>query len=266
MPIVLLAILAFAGGFFNPTPLGEQYEHIKTYVEPRPTPVIVEEYLATGPGESVDLTPSVDDGDGDEGEEAGHAEEEGGHHDTGCGFDTPEAGTACFFPTVTHAEPTLAKILLSLAVVAIGYIVAIAFNVAFYGKRNKRLVGLTERSKIMRGGFLFLKNKYYLDALYEGVIVHGRRPPDRQGRQLGQPERHRRPSSTRSARAPGAPASGSTTTSTRSSSTARSTDPARRPRAPATQCNLSSRARCPSTARCCSALPRSAPSSSSSST
>jgi NADH-quinone oxidoreductase subunit L len=55
--------------------------------------------------------------------------------------------------------------------VAVGYIVAIAFNVAFYGRRNKRLVGLTERSKIMRGGFLFLKNKYYLDALYEGVIV-----------------------------------------------------------------------------------------------
>jgi NADH-quinone oxidoreductase subunit L len=127
--------------------------------------VIIEEYLATGPGESVSLTPSADDGHGDE------EGEEGGHHDSGCGFDTPEAGTVCFFPTVTHAEPTLAKILLSLAVVAVGYIVAIAFNVAFYGRRNKRLVGLTERSKIMRGGFLFLKNKYYLDALYEGVIV-----------------------------------------------------------------------------------------------
>ena len=91
---------------------------------------------------------------------------------TGCGFDTPEAGTVCFFPTVTHAEPTLAKILLSLAVVAIGYLVAIAFNVAFYGRRDERLVGLTERSKVMRGGFLFLKNKYYLDALYENVFVH----------------------------------------------------------------------------------------------
>ena len=45
------------------------------------------------------------------------AEEEGAPHDSGCGFDTPEPGTACFFPTVTHAEPTIAKILLSLAVV-----------------------------------------------------------------------------------------------------------------------------------------------------
>ena len=51
------------------------------------------------------------------------------------------------------------------------YVVAIAFCVAFYGRRNKRLVGLTDRSKILRGGYLFLKNKYYLDALYEGVIV-----------------------------------------------------------------------------------------------
>jgi len=49
--------------------------------------------------------------------------------------------------------------------------VAIAFNVAFYGRRDRRLVGLTERNKVLRGGFLFLKNKYYLDHLYENVIV-----------------------------------------------------------------------------------------------
>ena len=98
----------------------------------------------------------------EEGEEA---------HNTGCGFDTPEAGTVCFLPTLTHAEPTLAKILLSLGVVAVGYVVAIAFCMAFYGRRNGRLVGLTERSRIMRGGYLFLENKYYLDALYENVIV-----------------------------------------------------------------------------------------------
>ena len=61
--------------------------------------------------------------------------------------------------------------MLSIGVVAGAYAVAIAFCVAFYGKRNKRLVGLTDRSKVLRGGYLFLKNKYYLDALYEGVIV-----------------------------------------------------------------------------------------------
>jgi NADH-quinone oxidoreductase subunit L len=100
-----------------------------------------------------------------------HGDEGGDAHASGCGFTEPEAGTVCFFPTVTHAEPTLPKILLSLGVVAGAYVVAIAFNIAFYGKRNKRLVGLTERSRVLRGGFVFLKNKYYLDALYENVIV-----------------------------------------------------------------------------------------------
>jgi NADH-quinone oxidoreductase subunit L len=73
---------------------------------------------------------------------------------------------------VSHAEPKLSKILLSLGIVAAGYAVAIAFNVAYYGRRDRRLVGLTERSKVLRGGFLFLKNKYYLDDIYEKGIVH----------------------------------------------------------------------------------------------
>ncbi len=165
IPIVILAVFAVFAGFLNATPLGEDWEKVKEYVEPRPTPVVVDDYLATGPGESVSLVgmeafaPSADDAD------------DHGAHASGCGFEPPEAGTVCFFPTVSHAEPTIAKIMLSLGVVAGAYLVAIAFNIAFYGKRDKRLVGLTERSRIFRGGFLFLKNKYYLDALYENVIV-----------------------------------------------------------------------------------------------
>ena len=46
--------------------------------------------------------------------------------------------------------------------------------VALYTKRDRRLVGLTER---VRAGCvpatLFLANKYYLDDLYENVIVRG---------------------------------------------------------------------------------------------
>ncbi len=159
-PIVILAAFAVFAGFFNATPFGEDWEQVKKYVEPRPTAVVIEDYLATGPGEAVALVAADAEGDA-----AGH----GAH--SGCGFETPAPGTACFFPSVSHAEPTLGKILLSLAVVAVGFAVAIAFNVAFYGRRDKRLVGLTERSKVLRGGYLFLKNKYYLDALYENVIV-----------------------------------------------------------------------------------------------
>ena len=149
---------------------GEGVEFLKEYVEPRPTPVVTEEYIASGPGEQVVLV------DGVAYSAAPAAEAEGGEEGakkSGCGFDAPESGTVCFFPGVSHAEPTFAKIMLSLGVVAAAYAVAIAFNVAYYGRRNRRLVGLTERSRVLRGGFLFLKNKYYLDALYENVIVRG---------------------------------------------------------------------------------------------
>jgi NADH-quinone oxidoreductase subunit L len=43
--------------------------------------------------------------------------------------------------------------------------------VALYTRRDRRLVGLTERSRPVRAIYTFLANKYYLDALYEGVIV-----------------------------------------------------------------------------------------------
>ena len=39
-------------------------------------------------------------------------------------------------------------------------------------RKDRRLVGLTERVAPLRWGYTFLVNKYYLDALYEGVIVH----------------------------------------------------------------------------------------------
>jgi NADH-quinone oxidoreductase subunit L len=168
VPILILTVGAVFAGFLNPTPLatrfGEGVELLKTYVEPRATPVSTDLVRASGPGEQVVVlsgtatAPAADAGD------------EGGKK-SGCGFDAPEAGTACFFPAVSHAEPKFAKILLSLAIVGAAYAVAIAFNVAFYGRRDRRLVGLTERSRPLRAGYLFLKNRYYLDALYENVIV-----------------------------------------------------------------------------------------------
>ena len=74
--------------------------------------------------------------------EAGEGE---GGKKTGCGYTVPEPGTVCAFPAVSHAEPKLSKILLALGIVGAAYAVAIAFNVAYYGRRDERLVGLTER-------------------------------------------------------------------------------------------------------------------------
>jgi NADH-quinone oxidoreductase subunit L len=174
VPILILSVGAVLAGFLNPTPLasrfGEGVEVLKKYVEPRSSPVVTEEFLASGPGESVVLVDGVSYGVPASVSPAAESGEEGAAK-SGCGFSAPEAGTVCFFPGVSHAEPKFTKILLSLGVVGAAYAVAIAFNVAFYGRRDRRLVGLTERNKVLRGGFLFLQNKYYLDALYENVIV-----------------------------------------------------------------------------------------------
>jgi NADH-quinone oxidoreductase subunit L len=43
--------------------------------------------------------------------------------------------------------------------------------VQLYTRRNKALVGLTQRNKVLGAGYSFLANKYYLDHLYERVIV-----------------------------------------------------------------------------------------------
>jgi NADH-quinone oxidoreductase subunit L len=164
VPIVILAVFATFAGFANPTPLattfGEGVEVIKKYVEPRPEPVAIEAVVAGGPGESAfAVDPRFAESEG-----------EGGHSE-GCGFTTPAQGAVCFFPAVSHAKPTLGKILLSLGVVAAGYAAAISFCLAFYKRRDPRLVGLTERNKLARAGYTFLVNKYYLDHLYENVIV-----------------------------------------------------------------------------------------------
>ena len=83
----------------------------------------------------------------------------------------PEESAICFFPAVNHAEFKWSKAALSLIVVAAGLVSSWVVCVALYTKRSARLVGLTERFRPARWGYLFLANKYYLDDLYEKVIV-----------------------------------------------------------------------------------------------
>ena len=174
VPIVILAFLALTSGFVNPTPLagdalganlGEGVELLKKYVEPRYEPVAIGE-TAGHAGESVQLLEVTQLPAAEAGADGKDA------YATGCGRTDPEPGTVCYFPKVKHAVPELSKILLSLGVVALGYAAAIGFCIAFYKNKNPRLVGLTERSRIARGGYLFLKNKYYLDVLYQNVFVY----------------------------------------------------------------------------------------------
>ena len=190
-PIVVLAVLALTSGLANPTPLagdalglnlGEGAELIKKYVEPRPEPVSLD--IAAGhAGESLQIlepgfvlndTASfvLNDTASFVPSETASFVPTAGDKKEGCGRSTPEVGTVCYFPAVSHAVPTLGKILLSLGFVAFGYAAAIGFCIAFYKNKNAKLVGLTERSRIARGGYLFLKNKYYLDVLYQNVFVY----------------------------------------------------------------------------------------------
>ena len=60
----------------------------------------------------------------------------------------------------------------SLAIVVVALLSAWAVCAGLYTRKDRRLVGLTERVAPLRWGYQFLSNKYYLDALYEGVIVN----------------------------------------------------------------------------------------------
>jgi NADH-quinone oxidoreductase subunit L len=158
VPVVVLAFLALIAGFANATPFGEDWEHFKHYVEPRAQAVPIDDarLAVAGPGESLRLVvPSAVAAD------------------DACGFGAPAEGTVCFFPAVSHATFKWSKAIMALAIVAAGLISAWVFCVAFYTRRSRYLVGLTERFAPARWGYNFLWNKYYLDHLYEKVIVHG---------------------------------------------------------------------------------------------
>jgi NADH-quinone oxidoreductase subunit L len=176
VPIVILAFCALAAGFANATPFGEDWEKFKEYVEPSPEAVVPDPVEAGGPGEALQLRLPAFAQTTDEGEEgaegtAGEAGEEA--HAEGCGYTPPAPGTVCYFPATDHAEFKWSKAALSLVIVGAGLVSSWAFCVAYYTKRSRRLVGLTERSAPARAAYQFLVNKYYLDYLYEKIIIHG---------------------------------------------------------------------------------------------
>jgi NADH-quinone oxidoreductase subunit L len=103
-------------------------------------------------------------------EEAGAAEEE--HGASGCGFDVP-AGGVCFAPSLSHAEFKWSKAMPSILLVAFGGLVSLWICIGIFSRDRFALKGLTTRFAPARWGHNFLVNKYYLDHLYEKVIVHG---------------------------------------------------------------------------------------------
>ncbi|MFZ9394011.1 MAG: NADH-quinone oxidoreductase subunit L [Ilumatobacteraceae bacterium] len=164
VPLIILAALAIGSGLLNAVPFGHSFENFTKWVEPR-VEVISPTGLATvvgGPGAS--RTAAEEEGDG-------HSTEEG-HHDSPCGKETPKDGI-CVAPQLSHAKFKWSKAALSMIIVLLGMVISWVLCVQLYDRKNKALVGLTERNALLGRGYRFLVNKYYLDALYENVIVRG---------------------------------------------------------------------------------------------
>ena len=174
VPLVILAVGAFGAGYLNAPAVGTEY--FTEWVEPSSAVV------AAGHGEFVEVEADVGVSglvraapDGEEGTPGGAAEEGGGegeHGATGCGFEPPGEGT-CFAPTLTHAEFKWINALPSILLVVFGAAFSWWLSMGVYGDRKNPLKGLTKRNKLAGAGHRFLVNKYYLDDLYEKVIVHG---------------------------------------------------------------------------------------------
>jgi NADH-quinone oxidoreductase subunit L len=79
------------------------------------------------------------------------------------------------FPELVHPPFHWSGALLSIGVALAGAIVSYFVCIGLY-QRNA-LAGLTRRNKVAGGAYAFLWNKYYLDALYENVIIAGIKGP-----------------------------------------------------------------------------------------
>jgi NADH-quinone oxidoreductase subunit L len=84
-----------------------------------------------------------------------------------------EAGVS--LPTLEHAEFDTVKAVISVTIAVIG--IGIAAYLWFQREELGPFRGFTQRNAAARAGYRFLENKYYLDDLYEKVIVGGIKGP-----------------------------------------------------------------------------------------
>ncbi|MFM9083478.1 MAG: hypothetical protein ACKOQ7_06285, partial [Actinomycetota bacterium] len=106
------------------------------------------------------------------------AAEEGGegHHDSPCGKETPKDGI-CVAPQLSHTKFKWSKAALSMLIVLLGMAVSWVLCVQLYGRKRGPVVGLTERTKLLRRGHQVLVNKYSLDPRSENSVVRSSAHP-----------------------------------------------------------------------------------------
>ncbi|MGD9705094.1 MAG: NADH-quinone oxidoreductase subunit L [Acidimicrobiia bacterium] len=176
-PLVILATLAIFSGYLNAPAAPFKTEYFTEWVEPASVAVTSDEFAlaTTSGGFDAAVLPAAEAG-GADAEAAGATEgaaAEGESHAAGCGFAHPAEGTVCAFPAVSHAEFKWVNALPSILLVALGFVSSLVICVGIYSKERFALKGLTRRNKAANAGYQFLWNKYYLDHLYEKVIVSG---------------------------------------------------------------------------------------------
>lgn len=153
---MILASLAIFSGYLNAPAVGTHW--FTDWVEPAGVEVAVDGAATHSSDEEHALG------------FAAITAEEGGYSE-GCGFTDPSEGTVCYAPKLSHAEFSWSKAAPSIILVAFGISASLWLSMGVFGDRRHPLKGLTSRSRIARRGHAFLVNKYYLDHLYEGIIV-----------------------------------------------------------------------------------------------
>jgi len=173
-PLIILATLALGSGFLNAVPFGEKWANFSKWVEPRvavvsPTGIAL---VFGGPG-MTDISGQITDSTvpvTDKTKYVGSKPEAGAKYKSPCGTKTPTGGV-CLAPKLSHAPFKWSKAALSLIIVFLGFLISWVLCVQLYERKNKKLVGLTQRNRALGLGYAFLVNKYYLDVLYEKIIV-----------------------------------------------------------------------------------------------
>ncbi len=157
VPLIILAALACVAGFLNAPAKPFEIEKFTEWVEPTTGPIELSALSGVHVDEEHALVLNFAQEDDGASEELAPGE---GH----------------IFPSeVTHAPFEWGAAMLSVAIAAAGLVIGFLMSHAVYTQR--RFAGLTRRNRALGAGYAFLWNKYYLDDLYEKVVMKGLRDP-----------------------------------------------------------------------------------------
>ncbi len=172
VPLMILGTLAVFSGYLNAPAVGTEY--FTEWVEPAGV-VVGAEHDESGAATHTDTEEPEAFASGVFGRatpllaaEDGEATHSGGE---GCGFEGPTEGV-CYAPALSHAEFKWINTVPSILLVAFGALTSLWLCLGIFGDRKNPFKGLTQRNRLAGAGHRFLVNKYYLDDLYEKVIVH----------------------------------------------------------------------------------------------